>query len=73
MISDKTPLNASFTMSTTDLSASQVEHFKAIDGNLYAKEVTFKPKDWNVGTLLAYRMEEAGVKDYFVIPGQLPR
>jgi hypothetical protein len=29
----------------------------------------FSPTDHNIGTLLAHRMEELGVKDFFAVPG----
>lgn len=30
---------------------------------------SFSTKDHNIGTLLAHRMEELGVKDFFAVPG----
>ncbi|KAJ5578685.1 uncharacterized protein N7459_007649 [Penicillium hispanicum] len=29
----------------------------------------FSPTEHNIGTLLAYRMEELGVRDFFAVPG----
>jgi pyruvate decarboxylase len=28
-----------------------------------------EPEDYNVGTYIAYRIEELGVRDFFVVPG----
>lgn len=31
---------------------------------------SFKSEDYKVGAYIGYRMEELGVRDYFVVPGK---
>ncbi|OKP10314.1 Pyruvate decarboxylase 3 [Penicillium subrubescens] len=37
--------------------------------DLIEKTPKFRPNEYNIGTLLASRLEEIGIKDYFVVPG----